>query len=231
MDHQEAMQLGAVERYFLDELPPPQRTAFEEHFFDCRECAAEVRITADFLDISRQELRRGNLGHAAGKSLKRPWLDVFFRPAVLTPAFGLLLAVIVYQNGVVLPRFNAQIAQLRQPGVVATVSLIGGNSRGDALPQIRGPSGQPLLLSLDIPAARPYPAYACELIDAAGAVVWRVPVSAVQAQDTIAISVPAGVLGAGDYTLVVQGLEAQDRGSNPQAAALARYRFVLNPSP
>jgi hypothetical protein len=231
MDHQQAIQLGAVEKYFLDELPAPQRSEFEEHFFDCRECASEVRSTADFLDISRRELRRGNFASAAPKTLKRSWLELFTRPAVLTPAFGLLLAVIAYQNSVVLPRFSGQIARLRQPGVVATVSLIGGNSRGDALPSISA-AGQPILLSFDIPATRPYPGYACVLIDASGTVVWRVPVSPAQALDTVSISVPAGALRAGDYTLVVRGLAAQDRGgANPQAADLAHYRFVLSPSP
>jgi hypothetical protein len=232
MEHQEAMQLGAVEKYFLDELPAPQRAEFEAHFFDCRECASDMRVTADFLDISRQELKRGHLGSVAPKALKRSWLDLFARPAVLTPAFGLLLAVIVYQNGVVLPRFSGQIAQLRQPGIVATVSLIGGNSRGDAVPSIASAAGQPILLSFDIPATRPYPGYTCVLIDVSGVVVWRVPVTAAQAQDTVSISVPAGALHAGEYTLVVQGTQAQDRaeGSNPNAADLARYRFVLSPS-
>jgi hypothetical protein len=230
VNHQEAIQLGAVERYFLNELPAPQRAEFEEHFFDCRECASEVRITADFLDVARTEFRRGNLGSAAPRALRRSWLELFARPAVLTPAFGVLLAVIAYQNSVVLPRFNGQIAQLRQPGVVATVSLIGGNSRGDAVAPISAPAGQPILLSFDIPATRSYPGYACLLIDASGAVVWRVPVAPAQAQDTVSISVPAGALSAGDYTLVVQGLETQDGGgSQPKAAELARYQFVLGP--
>ena len=233
MDHQQAIQLGAAERYLLGELPAPQRAEFEEHFFDCRDCAAELRMTADFLDIARQELKGGQVRSAAPKASRRTWLELFARPAVLAPAFGLLLAVIAYQNTVVLPRFSGQITRLRQPGIATTVSLIGGNSRGDALPSISGSAGQPLLLSLDIPAARPYPGYACELIDASGVVVWRLLVSPAQAQDTVSISVPAGVLRAGDYTLVVQGIETQDHGSlgKPGVSDLARYRFALSPSP
>ncbi len=233
MEHQDAIQLGAAEKYLLGELTTAQRDEFEEHFFDCRECAADLRMTADFLDIARNELRRGHFGRAASKTLKWSWLELFARPAVLTPAFTLLLAVIAYQNGVVLPRINGQIALLRQPGVVTTVSLIGGNSRGGAPPAVSGSAGQPVLLSLDIPATRPYPRYACILLDASGAVVWRVPVSAAQAQDTVSINVPAGALHAGDYTLVVQGIEVQDRpdGGSPKAADLAHYRFVLSPGP
>lgn len=232
MDHQQAIQLGAAEKYCLDELPPPQRAEFEEHYFGCQDCAAEVRLTADFLDIARQELKRGNLASATPKAPRRSWFELLARPAVLTPAFGLLVALIAYQNGVVLPRLDGQIAQLRQPGVVATVSLIGSNSRGDALPPISGPAGRPLLLAFDIPALNTYPGYSCVLIDASGAVLWRVPVSSAQAQDTVSINVPAGVLRAGAYTLVVQGLESQERGAGkPRTADLARYRFVLNSSP
>ena len=107
------------------------------------------------------------------------------------------------------------------------VSLIGGNSRGTALPSVSGSAGEPVLLSLDIPGTRQYPSYACVLLDPSGAVVWRVPVSAAQAQDTVSINIPAGTLHAGSYTVVVQGLEALDRsdGSGAKAADLARYRF------
>jgi hypothetical protein len=233
VEHQDAIQLGAVEKYLVGELTAPQRDEFEAHFFDCRECATELRMTADFLDIARAELKRGNFGTVAAKAPKWSWREFFTRPAVLTPAFALLLAVIAYQNGVVLPRINGQIALLRQPGVVTTVSLIGGNSRGSALPSVSGSAGQPVLLSLDIPGTRQYPSYVCVLIEASGAVVWRVPVSAAQAQDTVSITVPAGALRAGDYTLVVQGMEAPERTDRggPQAADVARYRFALRPSP
>jgi hypothetical protein len=231
MDHQEATDLGAVEKYLLDELPTQRRADFEEHYFGCQECAADLRATAEFLDIARQELRRGNFGRTAAKPPRRSWLELFARPAILTPAFGLLLGIIVYQNSVVLPRFGGQIAALQQPSVVTSVSLIGANSRGGAPAAVSGSAGHPVLLSFDIPAARPYPGYTCVLIDAVGAVVWRVPVSAAQAQDTVSISVPAGVLGTGAYTLVVQGTDAQERsdGSGPKAD-LARYRFSLNAS-
>ncbi len=231
MDHQQAIQLGAIEKYLLDELPTQLRAEFEEHFFGCQECAADVRATAEFLDIARTEFRRGNIGSNAAKPLKRSWLELLARPAVLSPAFALLLGIVVYQNSVVLPRSSREIALLKQPEVVATVSLIGGNSRGGAAPAVSGSAGQPVLLSLDIPAARQYPSYACVLIDAAGAVVWRLPVSAAQAQDTVSISVPAGVLRAGNYTMVVQGVEAvQHGGDSPQSAELTRYRFALSPS-
>lgn len=50
MDHQTAADSNAVERYTLDEMSADERDAFEEHYFDCRECAAGVRTAAKFAD-------------------------------------------------------------------------------------------------------------------------------------------------------------------------------------
>lgn len=224
MDHQEAIRLGAVERYLLDELEPPQRAEFEEHFFGCPECAKDLRITAEFLDTARKELRRG----ITPRKLERSWIELFWKPVVLAPAFALLLGVIIYQNLVVLPRINGEIAHLGRPGVVTVLSLIEGNSRGMPTTAPSGPAGQPLLLSLDIPATQQYSSYACVLVDSAGRDVLRVPVSAAQAQDTVSISIPAGNLRAGHYVLIVRGLHSGNSGA--QATDLARYRLTLTPS-
>ena len=53
MDHNEALQLQAVEKYVLGELPPPLRDEFEKHFFDCQECALNVKAGAGFVDNAR----------------------------------------------------------------------------------------------------------------------------------------------------------------------------------
>jgi hypothetical protein len=89
-----------------------------------------------------------------------------------------------------------------------------------------------VLLSFDVPAVRPYPGYVGRLIDAAGAEVWRIPISATQAQDTVSISVPPGVLRPGDYTLVIAGVDARVPGdaAAPNTSDLARYRFLINES-
>jgi hypothetical protein len=43
MTHADAVRTLAVERYLLDEMPEIERFAFEEHFFDCAECADDLR--------------------------------------------------------------------------------------------------------------------------------------------------------------------------------------------
>lgn len=42
-DHRQAVSLQAVESYLLDELRSPLREEFEEHYFDCPECAEALR--------------------------------------------------------------------------------------------------------------------------------------------------------------------------------------------
>jgi anti-sigma factor RsiW len=53
MDHNEALRLRAVEKYVLGELPPSLRDQFEEHFFECQECAQDVKAAAEFVDNAR----------------------------------------------------------------------------------------------------------------------------------------------------------------------------------
>ena len=226
MEHEDAVRRGAVEMYLLNEIPRPEREEFEAHFFDCQECAADLRATAAFLDGAKRELRRSHAARPAPRAAKKPWFEFLWRPAVAAPAFALLLLVVAYQNIVILPRFAGASAELKNPEILTSLSLIGGNSRGAAAPAAATSTGQPLLLSLDIPTAERFSSYACVLVAPSGAVVWRLPVSASQAKDTVAIRVPAGVLAPGDYRLLVQG--RANAGEDP--VDLANYRFTLNGS-
>jgi hypothetical protein len=230
MNHHEALQQAAVEKYLLDELAPPERDEFEEHFFDCQECAADLRTTAAFLDKAKRELRRGQGAQPKPKVVpvdKKSRFAFLWRPAFVAPAFALLMAVIVYQNVAVNPRIAPETAKLDRPEVLPTVSLIGANSRGGAIPSVTATGSQPLLLTVDIPATEQYSSYACALIAPSGAVLARVPVSAEQAKDTVSIRVPGEHWERGDYTVLVQGY-ADPAQEKP--ADIARYRFAMNTS-
>jgi anti-sigma factor RsiW len=56
MTHDEAIRVKAAEQYVLGELPLPIRDEFEEHFFDCEECALDVTAAAAFVDNARAAL-------------------------------------------------------------------------------------------------------------------------------------------------------------------------------
>ena len=233
MNHDDAVRLTAVEAYLLGELSPADRDEFEEHFFDCSDCANELRVTATFLEEAKAELANPVKPAAAAPTTSRaperpPPTSPFaflWRPAVLSPAFALALLVVVYQNAVVLPRDAGEIARLKNPAIPAELSFVGGNSRGGgSLPKVEVAPGQPFMLSLDIPTEDRYARYACELQDPGGAVVWRAPVTAEQARDTVPIYVPARDWARGTYRLVVEGFKKDGDGKPVQ---ISSYPFAL----
>ena len=67
MTHRDAVQSSATERYLLDEMSDQEKEAFEEHFFECAECATDVRAAALMRDGSKSGLlERTNLRSIAG---------------------------------------------------------------------------------------------------------------------------------------------------------------------
>lgn len=68
MTHQEALKGFASERYLLDEMTEVERFEFEAHYFDCAECADDVRQG----EMIRQEARRGTPTVASVTDTVRP---------------------------------------------------------------------------------------------------------------------------------------------------------------
>jgi hypothetical protein len=112
---------------------------------------------------------------------------------------------------------------------LAKVFLVGGNTRGSNVPAAAAvPQAEPLLLSVDIPTADRYATYSCELVgSSSGTALWRLPITAQQAQDTVPVVVPAGSLPAGHYTLIVKGYM---KGAEGAPADLAHYPFTVSTS-
>ena len=53
MDHDEVVRQKLTERYLLHELDGEARDAFEEHYFECSECAIDVRAGSEFVENSK----------------------------------------------------------------------------------------------------------------------------------------------------------------------------------
>jgi hypothetical protein len=230
MNHQEAVQQAAVEKYLLNEMPPAERDEFEEHYFGCQECAADLRTTAAFLEEVNKELAREAAGRARPKLVpvgKRSWAAFLWRPALVAPAFALLLVIIVYQNFPGSPQVAAETARMGLPEILPTLSLIGAGSRGGPVPVLTASKGQPALVLVDIPAAEQYSRYDCALMAPGGAVLWRVSIAPQQARDTVSIRIPAEHWERGNYTLLVQGFAA---AAPESPVKVATYRFTVNTS-
>lgn len=231
MNHHDAVERSAAEKYLLNEMSPAEREEFEEHYFGCRECAADLRATAAFLDEAKKEFERQA---AAGQSKRAPFIprkrsrwDWMWRPAFAGPVFAVLSLVIVYQNLPISSRAAGGMSRTDLPEILPTLSLIGAGSRGESVASLTARKGQPVLVVVDIPATEQYSAYSCVLVAPGGRVAWRVSVSPEQARDTVSIRAPAARWERGDYTLLVQGILG---AAQEKPVEIASYRFTLNTS-
>src|ERR1039457_2863412 len=98
MDHSDAVERMAAERYLLDELTAEERNAFEEHLFDCPDCAVDLRAGAAFVDEAKAQLPEltANRPAPAPPRIARPatkssrW-TLWLRPGFAVPVFATLL--------------------------------------------------------------------------------------------------------------------------------------------
>jgi hypothetical protein len=220
MDHQQATQFMAVEKYLLQEMAPDVRDQFEEHFFDCQECATDLGATTAFMEAAQREFRLHPVAKPAVAPKGRLGLALL-RPVITWSALAASLLVIAYQNVVIYPHFESEIAELKAPEILPSLSLVNGNSRGGQVHEVAVGAGRPFLLLLDIPIEDRFSSYTCLLYTPSGALSWRLEVSPQVAKDTVSVRVPSADRPPGDYTLVLQG--NLDRG----AVELQRSRFTL----
>jgi hypothetical protein len=219
MDHEEAVQTGAVERYVLGEMKPEEKELFEEHYFECENCALDVRAVTVFAANARALGRE-----EAGKQTEAPnrgW-RAWFQPA-WAPAFAmLLLGVVGYQALVSIPRLNREVASAAAPRQVQVATLT-GQARGAPAP-VEHSGSEPLLLVFDLPPGVAYEKYTVEILNASGSRVAEVPVTAPAAGASLHILVPDQKLESGKYTVVVHG---QGNSGDSAKVEVDRYSFEL----
>jgi hypothetical protein len=100
MTHQDAVATLAAERYLLDEMTLQDRETFEDHYFQCEECAEDLRDAAAMLRGVRAGLGERGTGHgpggqvvsiAEGRAARRaPW----YRSTALPWAMAATLALV-----------------------------------------------------------------------------------------------------------------------------------------
>jgi len=219
MDHSEALRLKATEKYLLNELDPEQLDQFEEHMFDCPECAVDVRAAAMFVEQSKAVLAEG-LGPVPVKlvpATESGWFN-WLRPAFAVPALALLLLVVGYQNLVTYPKLHQALGTPHSlPWAAVNVGTYGAAEVGTEIPII---PGRGFLLLVRIPPEAAFTQYSADLFNPSGqrefSLRMPVPSDRDQKQDRWAIQVPGASWVPGTYTLKVRGTtttgEVQDVG-------------------
>ena len=215
MHHEEAVRTGLTEKYLLNELTPEVRDQFEEHLFDCRECATDLRAAGAFLEHSKVVLSEPDTARVprpAQPETKRAWFS-WLTPAFAAPALAILLAVVAYQS------LRAPHSGAVSPSLVRSVSLITANTRGGSTPVVEVARETPFIVFVDVPPQPGFVSYAAELYDPSGSKQWSFPVSPASIKETLAIQIP-GVPKDGTYSLAVRG--SKDSGDGVE---VARYAF------
>jgi anti-sigma factor RsiW len=122
MTHQDAIRTMASERYLLDEMDEQERERFEEHFFDCVECAADLRM-ANAIREEAGALAPSSASPRRAATVLRPNRASWRRPLVALPwAAAASLAITVgYQSLVTVPALE----ELGRPRALNPVMLRG----------------------------------------------------------------------------------------------------------
>jgi hypothetical protein len=207
MEHDEAVRTKATERYLLGELEAEVRDQFEEHLFECPDCALDLRAASAFLEHSKVELSapESTAVRAPEHAPTKPgWLN-WLRPAIAVPVMACLLGVIAYQNFVTLPASKMGDAA---PRVLASVSLLAANTRGMTIPSIDVNQGNPFLVFVDVPPGGSFVSYRVELYDPTGKKERSLPISSAAVKDTLTVQIPPVQAGDGAYRLVILGSDA-----------------------
>jgi len=205
MNHADAVRMNATEKYLLNELDSAELDRFEEHMFDCQECALDVRAAAAFIDQSKNVLAKAA---PVPVPVLRPvpapapshWL-AWLRPAFTVPVMAMLIAFIGYQNLVVYPG----IKQAAGTPYLYPAASINVATRSGATPAVHSRSGEPFLLLVNLPAESRFSSYIADLYDPAGRIEWSVPIAAAVADDIVPMRIP-GQREAGIYTLAIRGV-------------------------
>jgi len=224
MDHDAVVRQNMTERYLLNELDPEARAEFEEHYFDCPDCAADVHAGALFVEQSKvllaSEESKGILSdRPAAAPVRVPvpassgWF-AWLRPVFAVPVLALLLAVIGYQN-----RANSHLQQVANSPQLLAWAVVNVNVRGTEPISVPVHAGQAFGLSLNVPPDSRFSSYKLDLYGSQGKLEWSRTIPAA-GNDTLSLYVP----GSGDApsTLAVFGITA-----GGESVDLGRYPIEL----
>jgi hypothetical protein len=217
MDHDHVAKQRLAERYLLDELDPEARNEFEEHFFECSDCALDVRAGSEFVTRAKFVLAE-DAGMAVRepvrheKSARSRWFS-WFSPAYAVPALLTLLAVLGYQNMVTYPRLRTA---LQRPQILPWATVTVG-TWGSSGPTISVEAGKGFLLFVRIPPEEGYSRYVADLYNPAGKLESSLTIPTAGVQDQWPLLIPEANRKSGNYRISVRGItdagQSKDLGS------------------
>ena len=207
MDHSEAVRLNMVEKYLLGELSPDARDQFEEHYFDCPECAADVRALSTFMATSRTIFNEGSAmktPSAVRNPARLGWFG-WLRPAVAVPAIAALAAVVIFQAAVTIPNLKEQAATQRGGQVYESSFRVQGSTRGENVSRIAIDPNQSFALDFDFTPSQTFRSYRGTLANSSGSTVLTFRVGGDESNKELHLVIPENKVSPGRYNLVFTG--------------------------
>jgi len=203
MDHDTAIRIQAAERYILEEFPPEERAEFEEHFFECPECAEEVRSATIFAANATQALKEERAKQSATweRSASRPSRRFWW---TLAASAALNLALLA---GIGLERFGTRDTAI-QPQFYSTVAVAAASRGSQSAAQL--PAGAQFFgVRFDLLPGQQFQSYAYQMLDAKGSVRDEKSLAAPGGESSeLQFSVPIVSLESGQYVVVVLGKQS-----------------------
>jgi hypothetical protein len=218
MDHAEATRKFAAEQYVLGEMTAAEQAEFEQHFFECVECADAVETGAALATNARSVFAESNLG-LAGQAQPRKtwsfWTSWRWAPAVALAGWAVAALLAGYQF-------------LRAPGGAGEFALAPAVSvRATRAAQELTFSKQTgtVAFAIDHEWEQSYTAYEAQIERAADhQLVFDGTIPGAQvAANPLSVSLRTARLRTGTYTLSVYGLAEGTASKTP----LERISFTL----
>lgn len=216
MDHKLAQQTKSADRYLLDELSGEERLAFEEHMFDCPECAAKVKDDFAMLTDLKEVLAEPVT--ALAPETKKPeggWRE-WLRLLVWAPSFAALaLACLTgYQNFVSIPA-------MLQPQLLDTSAFV-STTRGATMQTATIKPGVALFAaSFEVVTPSPLDKSVCEFQAEGKGIVTTVDCGKhATSEFTLSLLLPSAQFPAGVYTMIL-------RDASGAQTEVARFSFAV----
>ena len=199
MEHNDAVTTGAAERYLLDEMAPDERDGFEEHYFDCSECAFDVRSGARMVATVRAErpaVEKKQDDNVVDISRWRRWVPQAAAASVIFATMG-------WYGGMSHAVRTAAVTSQPQIAEIRQVDLSEAERAPGEIEVI--PAGTYASLNFEIPHAEEAVSYAYALRDADG----KTRISGTKSPEEAAagaVSLLLPALPRGSYRVVIEGV-------------------------
>jgi hypothetical protein len=215
MAHQEAEKTMAVDRYLLNELTLQQRMRFEEHYFECAECADAVEAGQVFINGIRPVPDPVPWWRKPLDLLTAPISVPAWRMWTLGGVTAASLAVVGFRD------FYSPAAPLANTVLLAGETIKGPDE--DKTYTLRTPSATVEVALLDVD----FPFYRVDIARKSDGktLTQVVPAPPKDSEHRLSVQLKREALGVGRFTVTVSGLDGREAKQSHQVET---YYFQID---